>query len=63
MECPECGADLAVWQEMFGERHYCPPSDEGIAKVLGSLRQAGIPCFPVTDLASPELEELIRGEG
>lgn len=24
--CPVCGADVDVWQEMFGEVHYCDPA-------------------------------------
>lgn len=30
--CPNCGADLRVWEEILQERHFCPPQKPAIAQ-------------------------------
>lgn len=50
-------------QQDSGKPQSDKDSPENILRVLSALRQNGISCFLVTDLASPELETKIKGEG
>lgn len=63
MLCPDCGADLDNWQEVFGEPHSCPAGDQKVLRVLSALHRNGLPFFLVKDLTTPELDSVIKGEG
>ena len=56
MVCRKCGANLKVWQEVFGEPHSCVTSPVYIRKVLTQL-------FRKDELTTLELEEQIKGRG
>ena len=32
--CPQCGAHLANWREIKGEKHYCPEPEETMEQAL-----------------------------